>query len=56
MKRGSLMKKNGGFGFYNFLKIMDKYLNVNYGIKYLKCMKMFVLELMIYEKLISKIV
>ncbi|HGL5645172.1 TPA: GHKL domain-containing protein [Enterococcus faecium] len=56
MKRGSSMKKNGGLGLYNFSKITDKYLNANYGIKYLKRTKMFVLELAIYEKSISKIV
>ena len=56
MKRGSSMNKNGGLGLYNFSKITDKYLNANYGIKYLKRTKMFVLELAIYEKSISKIV
>ncbi|EGP4842928.1 GHKL domain-containing protein [Enterococcus faecium] len=56
MKRGSSMKKNGGLGLYNFSKITDKYLNANYVIKYLKRTKMFVLELAIYEKSISKIV
>ncbi|OTN94554.1 GHKL domain-containing protein [Enterococcus faecium] len=56
MKRGSSTKKNGGLGLYNFSKITDKYLNANYGIKYLKRTKMFVLELAIYEKSISKTV
>ena len=56
MKRGSSTKKNGGLGLYNFSKITDKYLNANYGIKYLKRTKMFVLELTIYEKSISKTV
>ncbi|MDT6562042.1 ATP-binding protein, partial [Enterococcus faecium] len=56
MKRGSSTKKNGGLGLYNFSKITDKYLNANYGIKYLKRTKMFVLELTIYEKSICKTV
>ncbi|WP_369676997.1 GHKL domain-containing protein [Enterococcus faecium] len=56
MKRGSSTKKNEGLGLYNFSKITDKYLNANYGIKYLKRTKMFVLELTIYEKSICKTV